>query len=115
MIHLPAALGAWNSPEFMAVLKREIEQLGAGRLPLQQGLAASSHALDDHFEAMIIGATDEAGFIRARVGVFFSGIITGCSCADDPTPVEPQTEYCELLLTLDRTSGKAAVELIEAE
>ena len=63
------------------MLKREIEQLGAEQLPLQQGLTASSHALDDRFDAMIIGTADDAGFIHAKVGVFFSGIITGCSCA----------------------------------
>jgi len=112
MIRLPAALGAWNLPEFMPVLKLEIEQLGGGRLPLQQGLTASSHALDNQFEAMIIAAADEAGFIRARVGVFFSGIITGCSCADDPTPVEPQNEYCELLFAIDKATAETTITLL---
>lgn len=112
MIRLPAALDAWNSPQFMAVLKREIEQLDGGLLPLQQGLTASSHALDDRFDAMIIGATEESGFIRARVGVFFSGLITGCSCADDPTPVEPQSEYCELLFAIDKATAEATVTIL---
>ena len=66
-------------------------------------------------EAGLLDAHADAAQIHAKVGIFFGGILAGCSCADDPTPVEPQTEYCELLLTLDRTSGKAAVELIEAE
>jgi hypothetical protein len=112
MIRLPAALDAWNSPQFMAVLKREIEQLGAGQLPLQQGLTASSHALDDGFDAMIISADDDAGFIRARVGVFFSGVITGCSCADDPTPVEPQNEYCEMIFAIDKATAETTVTLL---
>jgi hypothetical protein len=94
------------------VLKREIEQLDGGLLPLQQGLTASSHALDDRFDAMIIGTTEESGFIRARVGVFFSGLITGCSCADDPTPVEPQSEYCELLFAIDKATAEATVTLL---
>jgi hypothetical protein len=112
MIRLPAALDARNSPQFMAVLKREIEQLDGGLLPLQQGLTASSHALDDRFEAMIIGIAEESGFIRARVGVFFSGLITGCSCADDPTPVEPQSEYCELLFAIDKATAEATVTIL---
>ena len=111
MIRLTAALGAWHSAEFSTVLKQEIEQLDGGQLPLQQGLTASSHALDDRFDAMIIGASDEAGFIRARVGIFFSGIITGCSCADDPTPVEPQSEYCELLFAIDKATAETTVTL----
>ncbi len=112
MIRLPAALEAWKSPEFMTVLKREIEYLDGGRLPLQQGLKVSSHALDDRFEAMIIGADDDTGFIRAKVGVFFSGLVTGCSCADDPTPVEPQSEYCELLFTIDKATAETTVTLL---
>jgi len=113
MIRLPAALNAWNSPQFMAVLKREIEQLDGGLLPLQQGLTASSHALDDCFDALIISVADESGFICAKVGVFFSGIITGCSCADDPTPVEPQNEYCELIFAIDKATAETTVTLLD--
>ena len=112
MIRLPAALDAWSSPQFTAVLKREIERLGGGQLPLQQGLTASSHALDDRFDAMIISAAEESGYIRARVGIFFSGIITGCSCADDPTPVEPQNEYCEMIFAIDKATAETTVTLL---
>ena len=112
MIRLPAALDAWSSPQFATVLKREIEQLDGSRLPLQQALKASSHALEDRFDAMIISAADEPGYIRARVGIFFSGILTGCSCADDPTPVEPQGEYCELLFSIDKATAEATVALL---
>jgi len=111
MIHLPESLHAWGSPAFRETLKGELERLGAGQLPLQQGLSASSVALDDKFEVMVIGAVDEPGLIQIRVGVFFSGIVAGCSCADDPTPVEPQSEYCELLLALDKATAEAWVAL----
>ena len=112
MIRLPNALHAWSSPEFEAVLKREIEQLGGGQFPLQQCLKASSHALDGPLETMIISVADESGFIRAKVGVFFSGITTGCSCADDPTPVEPQSEYCEVDLSIDKATADSLVTLV---
>jgi len=42
------------------------------------------------------------GGIQVRLGVFFSGVITGCSCADDLTPIKPQDEYGELHLVIDR-------------
>ncbi|MGB7988942.1 MAG: hypothetical protein WCF44_06075 [Candidatus Methylophosphatis roskildensis] len=108
-IQLPASLRAWNSPGFAGVLKQEIERLGAGSLPLQQGLTSSSYALDDDFEVMIIGVADEPGFILAHVGIFFSGIIAGCSCPDDPTPVGPQGEYCELRFTIDKATAATTV------
>lgn len=109
MFHLPESAIAWGGPDFRRVLKRELEQRGAGQLPLQQGLTASSHALDDTVEVMIISVTDEPGFIRAKVGIFYSGIIAGCSCPDDPTPVEPQSEYCEVWLAIDKTTAQATV------
>lgn len=109
MIHLPEAVKAWNQPGFSATLKHEIEQLPSGQLPLQQCLSSSSHALDDAVSVMVLGASDDPGFIHARVGVFFSGIIAGCSCADDPTPVDTQNEYCELRLTIAKATAETAV------
>jgi hypothetical protein len=109
MIHLPKSAKAWQQPGFSATLKQEIEQLQGGQLPLQQCLTSSSHALDDAVSVMVLGVSDDPGFINARVGVFFSGIIAGCNCADDPTPVEAQHEYCELQLTIAKATGEAAV------
>jgi hypothetical protein len=109
MPHLPQSLAAWPTPDFAAVLKRELEAAGPGSLPLQQCLAASSYALDTGCSVMVLGAAEEGETICARVGVFFHGVIAGCSCADDPTPVEPQQEYCELEVRIDRRSGAASV------
>lgn len=112
MIHLPDSLRAWRSPGFREVLKDEVERLNAGLLPLQQALKTSSHALDGPFEAMIIGVTDEPDVIRVKMGIFFSGIVAGCNCADDPTPVEAQNEYCELSLAIDKATAEASVTLL---
>ncbi len=109
MLYLPESAIAWGSPGFREVLKREIEQRCVGQLPLQQELSASSYALDDAFEVMIISVTDEPGLIHAKAGVFYSGITAGCSCPGDPTPVMPQSEYCELRLTIDKTTALATV------
>ena len=109
MLRLPASLQAWGSPDFKDVLKREIEQLDAGELPLQQALSFSSHALGEGFSVMILGVGDTPTHIHATAGVFFSGVIAGCNCADDPTPVEPQHEYCELRLTIDRGTADTTV------
>ncbi len=111
MLHLPASLAAWGTPAFADVLKRELAGQ-ASALPLQQALSASSVALDGGIEVMLIGAQEEDGRIRAKVGVFFSGIVAGCSCADDPTPVAPQSEYCELLLLVDRQTADTVAALL---
>ncbi|MDD5365699.1 MAG: hypothetical protein PHR30_10190 [Gallionellaceae bacterium] len=111
MIQLPDALKAWGTPAFRAALKQELERQEPCALPLQEGLSTSSHALDDPFSVVLVAASEEPGRIHARVGIFYHGLIAGCSCADDPTPVEPQDEYCELLLDIDRTTAATRVTL----
>ena len=114
MISLARALAAWNTPEFARVLKGEIERLPAAALPLHGGLTASSYVLDQSaLTAMVIDATAQGTAIRAKVGVFYSGILGGCACADDPTPVNENSEYCVLLFEIDRVTGSATARLLE--
>lgn len=110
MISLPESLAAWGTPDFPAVLKRELEASGT-QLPLQEALAGSSAVFGDRIEVMVIASDADAGRIQAKVGVFFSGIVAGCSCADDPTPVEAQNEYCELRVDIDRRTAAAEVRI----
>ncbi|WP_296802845.1 hypothetical protein [Thiolapillus sp.] len=61
---------------------------------------------------MLLSVGDDAGQILVRAGLFYTGIIAGCSCADDPGPVEEQNEYCEISVTIGKHSGKASLTLI---
>ena len=112
MIRLTESLRAWGTPEFGEVAKHEIEHLDAGALPLQQGLAASSQVTDRPFSAMIIRAGEEASRIRVKVGIFYTGVIAGCNCADDPSPVDEQDEYCVLEFSIDKASAVTTVSLL---
>ena len=112
MVQLTLALSAWGTPEFENVLKAEIEQLGVDQLPLQQGLSTSSYALDSSLKARIIKVSDDANCISAKVGLFYTGVIAGCNCADDPTPVEEQNEYCEVRLDINKSTAGMTVTLL---
>ncbi|MGK2952004.1 MAG: hypothetical protein ACSLEZ_06425 [Thiobacillus sp.] len=112
MIQLPHALNAWGTPEFEAVLKQEIERLDAGCLPLQQGLSVSSYVTDRPFQVMVISVREETGLILIKAGIFYTGVIAGCSCADDPTPVDELNEYCVLQFYIDRLTANTTVELL---
>ncbi|MCU0842459.1 MAG: hypothetical protein MUC79_12175 [Thiobacillaceae bacterium] len=112
MSRLPESLRAWGTPEFKGVLKRELERLGSDQLPLQQGLSSSSYALDDKLSVIVLGASEEADRIRVKAGIFYAGIIAGCSCADDPTPVDENVEYCEVLVVIDRRTAEATITLL---
>jgi len=111
MIRLVRALNAFGTSDFEDVFKTELEQR-ADQLPLQQGLSASSYALADSLKVMIINVANDAEFIRVKVGVFYSGIIAGCSCADDPTPIDENSEYCEMQIDIDRKTAAATVRLL---
>lgn len=113
MARLSRSLAAWATPGFDSVFKDEVKQLGAAALPLQQGLSRSSHVSGDAYDVVVLGAEEEAGRIRVRAGIFYQGIIAGCSCADDPTPVDEQTEYCEVLFDIDKQTAEATVRLLE--
>lgn len=114
MIRLPNALAAWGTPAFNAALKHELEHLPADALPLQAGLSTSSYLPDDkNITAMVIDVREHAGRVRAKVGVFYSGILGGCACADDPTPVNENSEYCVVQLDIDRDTAEAVPTLLD--
>ena len=66
---------------------------------------------DKPFRVMPLATEATADRLRVKAGVFYAGIVGGCSCADDPTPLESQPEYCMLWFEIDRSSGAARVEL----
>lgn len=112
MIKLSKALIAWQTPDFKAVLKAEIESLDTTVLPLQQGLSQNSYVSGNKFSVMIIGVVEESDCIRIKVGIFYSGVIAGCNCADDPTRIDEQPEYCEVEFDIDKTTAETTVRLL---
>lgn len=111
-LRLPNVAQSIGTSAFNDALKTAIEQLPHDALPLQQGLSTTSYVVDKKTSAMILGVADDGRAIRARVGIFYAGIVAGCSCADDPTPVNEENEYCELQLTIDKITGATSVTLL---
>ena len=112
MLQLGKSLKAWATSDFKQVVQQEIAQLDLDLLPLQQGLSTSSHVTERPIQAMILGMEEEADLIRVKAGIFYTGIISGCSCADDPTPIAEQNEYCVLEFCIDKRSAQTAVALL---
>jgi hypothetical protein len=109
---LSQAAQSWGSAEFEAALKQEIKQLDKSLLPLQQGLTIGSYVSDDELDIVFIKATEEGTRIQAKLGICYCSTIAGCSCADDPTPVDVNSEYCEVVVEIDRETGEGRVELV---
>ena len=112
MIKLAEALEAWNTPGFEHALKEAIQKIGPERLPLQAGLSHSNHVSDSGISAVILNVTETANTLRVKTGIFYAGVNAGSCCADDPTPVCEQTEYCELQFDINKQTAEAAVTLL---
>ena len=105
MIQLQNAVKAWGRDNFKDVVKAELEKIDPTALPLQQGLAQSSFATNDAVNVMVLNVSDEADVISVRAGIFYKGLIPGCSCEDDPTPSSEYQEYCEMQFDIDKKIG----------
>ena len=112
MFYLTSSASAWNSDSFNEVLKKEIRSIDSELLPLQQGLSHSNFANGDNMSAVILNSEEIDGSIRVKAGLFYTGIIAGCSCADDPTPVDENNEYCEVLFSIDIKTAQTTVSLL---
>ncbi len=113
MVKLTNLLGELESNASISVIKREIEMLHAHLLPLQQGLQYSSYVSDEPIQVTVLNVEDEADLVRVRFGVIYMGVIAGCSCADDPTPLDTVSEYCTVEMLIDRMSANAEFNLVE--
>ncbi len=111
LVELPEAMAAWGTPTFATVLKSELERLAPAALPLQEGVSHGSYLSTSPFEVMVITIAEAGSCIRVGVGIHYRSVIAGCSCADDPTPMDELAEYCQVELEIDKASGRAQVTL----
>jgi hypothetical protein len=113
MKKLQDALNAWGRPDFDAVLKKSIAALDGEALPLQQGLAAGSYALDDSIEAVILSTKELPNAIEVKAQIFYTSRTPGCACAGDPTVESEQTEQCLVLIHIDKQTAETTFQLLQ--
>jgi len=117
MLALRRSAAVWNGPAFRPTLVDELQALGRHhpvlRPLLQAALARTSAVAEAPIGVQVLSTREPAGRIQVQVGVFSAGIIAGCSCADDPSPVDTITEHCELALDIDSGTGRAWATLRE--
>ncbi len=113
MLKLNLSLLAWDTDAFNAVFIKEICALDLNDLPLQEGLSHSSYANSDNLAAMVLNKKSDDNKLFIKSGLFYTGVIAGCNCADDPTPVDENIEYCEVLFSIDRQTAETTVSLLD--
>jgi hypothetical protein len=109
MIRLKLPLKDCQSRLFAQQLKRELEHLQPGTLPLEQATTQGGQVDDRNVSATVVEVREDGALIRARVGIFFDEIVGGCSCGDDPLSVNA---YCQIQVSIDSASAAAEFALI---
>ncbi len=113
MIKLTRTLEAWPGGDFRQVLREEIGSIEHELLPLQEGLSHSSYVCDKDISVLLLNIVETSYDIIAKIGIFYAGVIAGSCCADDPTPVCEQTEYCEVQFTIKKITAETTVTLLK--
>lgn len=114
MLKLKKSLAAWQSSNFKQVLREEIGTLDETSLPLQEGLSHANYVDASDLSVLILNIRETETQIQAKTGIFYEGIIAGCNCSDDPSPMPSHTEYCEILFGIDKKTAETAVLLLES-
>ena len=109
-IRLPAAVHEWGSARFEQTLKDAIERLDAGCLPLYRATSEGGRVDASDLRVSVLGSHEDGQAIEARVGVFFTEVVGGCSCGDDPFS---RPGYCLLRVTIDRQTTSAGFEIMQ--
>ncbi|MCW8944625.1 MAG: glucosamine--fructose-6-phosphate aminotransferase [Sedimenticola sp.] len=109
MVILKQALQDWCTAAFEPSLKAELMALEPDLLPLQRGVSQGGYVDASNMELSLLSVKDDGVEIAVKVGVFFSEIIAGCSCGDDPAT---ENAYCELYIYIDMQRAHARFELV---
>lgn len=103
------SLREWSGDNFARVLKQEIEALPSGTLPLQAGVTQGGLADDAGLTAMVLRSRDAGSAVEVVVGIFFTELVAGCSCGDEPMALNA---YCELQVSIDKQTARGGFKLM---
>jgi hypothetical protein len=105
---LTNSLRDWPSPAFVATLRAELEALGPGILPLHLGVTEGGMVDDSNLQVTVIRSSDDDEAVHVLIGAFFTEIVGGCSCGDEP---QPKPAYCEMQLHIDRRTAEVVFQV----
>ncbi|MBT8429849.1 MAG: glucosamine--fructose-6-phosphate aminotransferase [Gammaproteobacteria bacterium] len=103
-IRLGHCLEAEDSERFKQRLASALNALPRGSLPLHAGCGQGGLVDDSDISASVLGVEQDNDRFVARVGIFFTEIVGGCNCNDDPLEVNA---YCVLEVAISRADGVA--------
>jgi hypothetical protein len=106
---LSASLGEWNTAGFKQTLKAEIESLESTQLPLLKGISHGGVPDGGPVLVSVLKVEEQVERIDADLGVFFTEVLAGCSCGDEPMSMQG---YCEMRVSIDKSSAEARFQIL---
>ena len=107
MIKLIVTAGQPDSSAYSRILKQELEALQPGSLPLQQFTTQGGVVDDADISVTVLSVVGHEHEILAKVGVFFTEVVGGCNCHDDPVH---SNAYAEMMLAINRQTAEADIK-----
>jgi len=111
MPQLPNALKAWSTDDYSRTIKKELQSLQQGILPLEKGLNEAGKVDDSNITVTVFESRDNEHSIQTRVTVFFSEMSGACSCAGDG-PYEMHA-HCTMVVSIDKSTSEATFEVVD--
>lgn len=105
MVILNTSVEAWGTDGFSAALKAELEGLRSDVLPIAHVVEEGNRLDDSDLGVIVNEVADDAQHIHAKVGVFFAQFLECVTCGGG-SGVRDEA-YCELRVTIDKSSGQA--------
>ena len=103
-IRLRHCLEAEDAERFKQRLAAALNALPGGSLPLHAGCEQGGLVDDSNISASVLSVEQDKDRFLASVGIFFTEIVGGCNCSDDPLEVNA---YCVLEVAISRRDGVA--------
>lgn len=96
--NLRACLHSTDDQHLKEQLALALAELPAEQLPLQAGCTQGGMIDASELAVSVLDVRRGAGRLSARAGVFFTEVVGGCNCHDDPSP---SNAYCVLDVEID--------------
>ncbi len=90
-------------------LVRALERLPHGTLPLHEACTQGGVVADSGLSFSVLRHAASESHVTLRLGVFFSEVVGGCNCHDDPVATH---NYALFGLRIARSDGAAEFRLL---
>lgn len=110
-LSLHRCTGIRDPDELADCLNKALRSLPPGSLPLRGGCEQGGLVDDSDLSVSVLAVDRTADQTTARVGVFFTEIVGGCSCHDDPVRANA---YCMLEVVIRNTDGDTRISPLES-